>query len=160
MAIDLFSEFNQIIRGLQPLDIRYAVCGGFAVAVHGSIRATEDIDFLVHPDDVPRFGEMLKGIGFLMRRDPWTFSDSGLTLHRFLKFEKGEADYYIVDILGANTSGHQRMIERAESKKWSGGFLKVLGKTDLIEMKKKRGSHADLADIEHLEKVKDKNDQD
>ena len=159
MAIDLFSEFNQIIHGLQPLDIRYAVCGGFAVAIHGSIRATEDIDFLVHPDDVPQFGGMLKGMGFSMRREPWTFSDSGLTLHRFLKFEKGEADYYTVDILAANTTEHQKMIGRAETKKWSNGSLKVLNRPDLIEMKKKRGSHADLADIEHLEKPHNENDQ-
>lgn len=45
MTIDLFSEFNQVIHGLPPLMTRYAVCGGFAVAIHGSIRATEDIDF-------------------------------------------------------------------------------------------------------------------
>jgi hypothetical protein len=61
MAIDLFREFNQVIHGLQPLITRYAVCGGFAVAIHGSIRATENIDFLVHPDDVQQFGGMLIG---------------------------------------------------------------------------------------------------
>ena len=159
MAIDLFSEFNQIIHGLQNVDVRYAVCGGFAVAIHGSIRATEDIDFLVHPDDVPRFGGMLEGLGFRMRREPWTFSDSGLTLHRFLKFERGEEDYYIVDVLAANTNEHKEMIERAGTKKWSNGALKVLSKSDLIEMKKKRGSHADLADIEHLAKSQDEDDE-
>ena len=108
---------------------------------------------------IPQFGGMLKGMGFSMRREPWTFSDSGLTLHRFLKFEKGEADYYTVDILAANTTEHQKMIGRAETKKWSNGSLKVLNRPDLIEMKKKRGSHADLADIEHLEKPHNENDQ-
>ncbi len=159
MAIDLFSEFNRIVHYLQPLTIRYAVCGGFAVAVHGSIRATEDIDFLVHPDDVKPFGDMLKGLGYISKGEPWTFSNSGLTLHRFLKFEKGESDHYTVDVLAANSLNHQQMIERSQPKKWANGSLKVLCKEDLIEMKKQRGSHADLADIELLGKPDDEDDE-
>ena len=152
MALDYFSEFNGIVRPLQQLPVRYAVVGGFAVAIHGSVRATEDVDFLVHPDDVAAFGTMLKELGYLQKREAWTFSNSQLTLHRYLKCEPGEEDYYVVDVLAANTPEHQSMIQRAKTENWSDGLLKVLQKKDLIDMKKQRGSHSDLADIEFLEK--------
>lgn len=49
--VTLLEEFSEIIEALQSHDIRYALVGGFAVAVHGGVRAIKDIDFLVHPED-------------------------------------------------------------------------------------------------------------
>jgi len=46
-----FSDDMKDLVGLfEKHDVRYAVCGGFAVAHHGFIRATMDFDLLVLPD--------------------------------------------------------------------------------------------------------------
>ncbi len=46
--LDLFEEFSSLVVTLNQAEIRYALCGGMAMAVHGVPRATEDIDLLIH----------------------------------------------------------------------------------------------------------------
>jgi hypothetical protein len=154
MALDFFSEFNGIVRGLQRGKVRYAVIGGFAVVLYGGLRSTKDIDFMVHPDDLDRFRVLLKSLGYISNRQSLTFKNSGLTLHRFLKFERGESSYYIVDVLVADTDANQSMLKKAGREKWGGGIVRVVRRKDLIDLKKQRSSHLDLADIEVLKKRK------
>ena len=45
--LDLYEEFLGLVEGLDQRSIDYALCGGLAVAVHGSPRSTIDIDLLV-----------------------------------------------------------------------------------------------------------------
>ncbi len=47
----LYVEFDRIVRAFTRAKVRYAVAGGFAVGLHGYIRATQDMDFLIHADD-------------------------------------------------------------------------------------------------------------
>lgn len=159
MALDFFSEFNGIVRALQKTKIRYAVVGGVAVAIYGGVRATKDIDFMVHPDDVGAFRELLKSLSFRAHPEPLSFRDAGLTLHRFLKFEPGQEHFYIVDVLAADTDRNRRMLGRADQEKWSDGVVRVLKKKDLMKLKKARGSHADLADIAVLRGCDEEADQ-
>lgn len=156
MALDFFSEFNGIVRALQGTKIRYAVMGGVAVAIHGGMRSTKDIDFMVHPDDGDGFGKLLKSLGFIMNRGSIQFKNSGLTLHRFLKFERGETHYYMIDVLSADTLKNRKMLARAENQEWGGGFVKILKKKDLIELKRARSSLTDLSDINVLKGRRDK----
>jgi len=147
MALDFFSEFNGIVRALQGTEIRYAVMGGVAVAIYGGIRSTKDIDFMVHPEDGEAFGRLLGSLGYRPNRGSLRFKDSGMTLRRYLKFERGEAHFYMVDVLSADTVKNQEMLARADSQDWSGGGVKVLRKKDLIELKRARRSLSDLSDI-------------
>ncbi len=158
VALDFYSEFNGIVRALQGARIRYAVMGGVAVAIHGGVRSTKDIDFLVHPGDVDRFRSLLKSLGFLAKSDSITFRKSGLTLHRFLKFERGETHFYMVDVLVADTVKNRRMLSRADRRVWGGGHVRVLKRADLIELKKARSSHTDLSDIDTLRGLDAKED--
>jgi hypothetical protein len=45
--MSLYLEFDAVVRQLEAAKLRYAVAGGLAVGLHGFIRATEDMDFLV-----------------------------------------------------------------------------------------------------------------
>lgn len=149
--LTLLQEFNRIVEALQGKRIRYALAGGLAVAVHGGVRSTEDIDFLVHPDDVGQFVDILRNIGYRMTKDPWTFSDTHLTLHRLWIAQADRQELLMVDLLAANTDLHKAMIERALSEQWATGTLRALQKEDIIEMKRARMSMKDRADIELLE---------
>src|ERR1700679_1288812 len=50
----LYLEFDRIVRQFAKARLRYAVAGGLAVGLHGHIRATKDMDFLIHDRDVPK----------------------------------------------------------------------------------------------------------
>ncbi len=152
---DLLSEFNRIVEPLRETTIRYAVVGGLAVAVHGAARATEDIDFLVHSEDIAPFGSLLESLGYVSTTEPWTFPKTRLTLHRYFHREAGRNDFYVVDLLAASDKRHRAMLARARSEPWAGGIIRVLQKKDLVAMKKKRNSLQDQADIERLEKPDD-----
>ena len=156
MALDFFSEFNGIVRALQGTEIRYAVMGGVAVAIYGGVRSTKDIDFMVHPEDGDAFGRLLRSLGYRSKRGSIRFKDSGLTLRRYLKFERGETHFYMVDVLSADTAKNQKMLARADAQDWAGGGVKVLKKKDLIELKLARSSLADLSDIDALKGRRDK----
>lgn len=45
--MDLRQELLKLVAALQQAGIDYAVCGGFAVAIHGYPRLTTDIDLLI-----------------------------------------------------------------------------------------------------------------
>ena len=44
---DIFDEFQDLVKKLNDKEIDYAVCGGWAMAIHGTPRATVYIDLLV-----------------------------------------------------------------------------------------------------------------
>jgi Nucleotidyl transferase AbiEii toxin, Type IV TA system len=46
-----FDRFLDVIRAFQRAGVDYVLVGGVAVNLHGIVRATEDIDFFIRPDD-------------------------------------------------------------------------------------------------------------
>ncbi|OGV46880.1 MAG: hypothetical protein A2X46_16005 [Lentisphaerae bacterium GWF2_57_35] len=94
--------------------------------------------------------KVLKREGYFKAADPWTFKDSHLTLHRFIKTEK--LDEMIIDVLIAGEERHEQIIAHAQSAESPGtGIVRVATKTDLVWLKKQRNSKQDQADIERLE---------
>ena len=53
-GIDLYTEFYAVTDALSAANVPFAVCGGFAVAIHGYPRFTRDIDLLILPEDEQR----------------------------------------------------------------------------------------------------------
>ena len=68
------SRLVTVCRLLNASGVRYAIVGGFALALHGAVRATKDVDVLIEPtlDNVRRALDALAGltygIGELIRR--------------------------------------------------------------------------------------------
>jgi hypothetical protein len=44
------SDFLDLLASLRSHDVLFLVVGGYAVAVHGHVRATKDLDIWVEPD--------------------------------------------------------------------------------------------------------------
>jgi hypothetical protein len=61
-------DFERVLRALlaefDRRHIRYAAIGGFAMGVLGAARATMDLDFLVHRDDLDMLHESLTVLGY------------------------------------------------------------------------------------------------
>lgn len=60
----LIEEFVGIVEALNHAGIDYAVCGGWAMAVHGRLRATVDIDLLILADDLDAAMKVARERGF------------------------------------------------------------------------------------------------
>ena len=147
--MNLYDEFFALIPYLNKLGARYAVIGGIAMAFHGRPRFTRDVDILLHPDDLPLIRLAFDRLGYHETAEPWTFRNTNLTLHRFLKIH-GEEEM-MMDVLLANSSEHQKVIEEAVSAPAEAGAVRVASKSDLIALKEARNSDQDRVDIKGLQ---------
>ena len=148
--MDIFYEFLRVVQRLQKEGIEYALIGGVAVAFHTEPRFTKDIDLLIRESELDRVTEVLKREGYFRSSTPWTFRDSNLTLHRFMRVE--EQDEMIVDVLVAGDERHGQIISNAlEAESEDTGVVRVVSKADLIWLKRQRNSKQDEADIARLE---------
>ncbi len=61
-------DFERVLKALlaefDRCEIRYAVIGGFALGVLGHARATMDLDFLVHRDDLEKVDQGMTALGY------------------------------------------------------------------------------------------------
>jgi Nucleotidyltransferase of unknown function (DUF6036) len=66
-----WSRLLTVCRLLNSAGVHYVIVGGFALALHGAIRATKDVDVLIEPklDNARRVLEALKQLKFGIARD-------------------------------------------------------------------------------------------
>jgi len=149
---NLIGQFNDVVRVLQHARIRYAVVGGLAVAIHGGVRTTKDIDLLVHPDDVEALVALLQADGYVANPRSIEFRGAGLKLRRLWKRVLEQEDVLMVDLLLAEQPRHRRMLQNATLLPWGAGTLPVVRPADLIIMKRARLSKTDQVDIQVLQR--------
>ena len=147
--MNVFYEFSKIVKELEDLKIQYALVGGVAMAFHAEMRFTKDIDILLDPNDLEKIRKILKKEGYFESSSPWTFKQTPLTLHRFLKVQDNEE--MVIDVMIGKTKRHSMVINNALEAESNEGVIRVAAKKDLIWMKRFRNSKQDQADIEKLE---------
>lgn len=49
--MNFFQSFNKVLAALEKHKVDYILIGGYAVALHGVPRTTNDIDLFVKPDE-------------------------------------------------------------------------------------------------------------
>ena len=66
MDLELPNDFKEFLKLLRAHGAKYLLIGGYAVGIHGYVRATNDIDFWIamSPDNANRVVELLKDFGF------------------------------------------------------------------------------------------------
>ena len=148
----LYLEFDRIVRGFARAKVRYAVAGGFAVGLHGHVRATLDMDFLVHGDDLVKANAVLKRLGYRANPDVQELARAGLTLQRWFKRVPREDDLMVVDLIIPRSTRMRNVLKRAIRIPYRRTSLPVVTARDLVAMKRLRGSAADKADIDFLRK--------
>jgi predicted nucleotidyltransferase len=131
--------------------IKFALIGGFALYAAGHQRTTEDIDFLVALEDMPKVKALLLSVGYESiheNKDVSNFVGKLKELGR-------------VDFLHAHRTYSKKMLERATERVILKKALrvKVLIPEDLIGLKVQssvndpRRYHQDMADIESLIRI-------
>ena len=66
MAIALPDDFKELLKLLSSNSVEYLLIGGYAVGVHGHVRATNDLDIWVNvtPENAVRIDQALRQFGF------------------------------------------------------------------------------------------------
>ncbi|OGV63718.1 MAG: hypothetical protein A3K19_17150 [Lentisphaerae bacterium RIFOXYB12_FULL_65_16] len=152
--MNLYDEFFALIPYLNKLGVRYAVIGGIAMAFHGRPRFTRDIDVLIHSEDIDLVRMAFQRLDYRETAAPWTFRNTNLTLHRFLK-TAGEEEM-MVDVLLANAPEDREVISRAVQTEAEVGPVRVADRNDLIRLKAIRNSDQDQVDIKGLQDDSDR----
>jgi hypothetical protein len=123
------------------------------MAFYTEPRFTQDIDLLIAPSDLEKVSQLLEKNGYFESAKPWTFTNTPLTLHRFLKVAGN--DQMIIDLLVAGEEKHLKIIHDAFDAQGEHGNTRVAKKEDIIWLKRQRNSLQDQADIERLENETD-----
>lgn len=118
---------KKVLTDFEKLQIRYALMGGFALGLWGFGRATADIDFLAHRDDMVKVDDIMVRLGY-----ECLFKSENVSQYLSLLKVFGE-----VDFIHAFRQPSLEMLERAEIKPIFNGELqiRVLKPDDLIVFK-------------------------
>ncbi len=146
---DIFNEFQTLIAILNETRTKYAVCGGWALAIHGVPRATVDIDLIVLPDDLPRVWKIAQGLGYSGEELPLSFNEGIIEIRRISKIEENSTTLYTIDFL-LFTEGLKDVWEAKQKIDFENDHVWTVSVEGLIFMKKISGRHKDLGDIESL----------
>ena len=145
-------DFEQVLKTLlgefDRRQIRYAAVGGFALGVLGFKRATMDLDFLIHRDDVDRVHETMTALRYRC----------SATTENVSHYVHPDAGWGAVDFLHAFRKPSLEMLARTRTFSLFEGALKlrVIAPEDLIGFKVQalvnnpKRSTKEWADIEAL----------
>lgn len=153
------TTLEKICGALRNAGVRYAIVGGHAVALHGVVRGTLDIDVVVRwtRTTLVRAEAALNAIGLVSRlpvtaREVYDFRDEyvrnrNLTAWNFYNPDDPleQVDIIMTDDLAG---------KRTKAVALPTGPVRVLSVTDLIAMKRRSGRPQDLEDVRALEKLR------
>ena len=132
--LDLNVDFRDLLLALADAEADFLLVGGWALAVHGHVRGTDDLDILVRA--TPTNAEELfasEGYGYRMGIKPNLIEV--LTTIDGLSFDEAWSDHQVVTI--------------------DGRTIPVIGRKALLRNKKASGRPKDLADAAWLEEHED-----
>lgn len=153
----LFIE--KLCQALAESGVRYAIVGGYAVALHGAVRGTMDVDIAVNWNlsTLRKTEAVLIGLGLVSRlpisaEDVFRFREEYVSKRRLIAWNfydpKNLANQVDV-IITFDMKGKKR--ERLQT---SSGDVYILNIDDLIQMKRESGRKQDIEDAQALDRLK------
>ncbi len=148
----------KLIKQFNKNKIPYALVGGHAVAIHGAVRGTMDVDLILKwsTKTLEKAETTLKQMGLVPRlpisaTDVFNFKDEYINNRNLIawNFYNPIKPSEQVDIIITHDLNSHKTI----NCKYQNTVIKVLSKKDLIQMKSESGRPQDLLDIEALEKL-------
>lgn len=146
----LNEDYKDMLRALSEEKVKFLLIGAYALAAHGYIRATMDIDIWVKPppENADAVFRALRRFGALLEN---------LTAQDFQKedtvFQIGVAPRRINILTTASGIRFEEVFERSLSVDIDGIEVHIPSVPDLIANKKASGRMRDIADAEALEEL-------
>jgi len=148
----LLEEFVNLTETLNRSKIDYAICGGWAMAIHGLPRATVDIDLLILTDDLNRVWKTAQNLGYDVEGLPLHFGDGAIEIRRISKIDKETKRLFTIDFLLV-TEVLKEAWENRELIEWEDGKTWTVSREGLILLKTISGREQDLLDIKKLREL-------
>lgn len=150
---------NRICTALADKGIRYAIVGGHAVALHGAVRGTVDVDIALawNLKSLKATESALLEIGLVSRLpvtadEVFQFRDEYIQNRNLIGW-----NFYNPDNLTEQVDiviNYDLKGRRLKNVATAAGNIRILGLPDLIEMKTASGRPQDLEDVKALEKLR------
>lgn len=148
----------EVADALDKASVRFAIAGGYAVALHGAVRGTVDVDIVLRLAR-PQFlaaEAALKGLGLAPRlpvsaAEVFDFRREYIAKRNMIawSFADPRDASRVVDVIITHDLAKLKTVQvRA-----GGRTLPLLAVPDLIAMKKESGRPQDLEDIRALERL-------
>lgn len=148
----LIEELRSLVEAFNRHEIDFALCGGLAVAAHGLVRATQDIDFLIRGESLDEAYLAAADVGYDIRGLDISIKERTVEIRRVSNVV-GE-DVISLDLLLV-TPHVEDVWQGREEIEFMGQKLCVVSREGLIKMKRQAGRPQDLADIDRLENETD-----
>lgn len=148
----LLGEFVNFTERLNRENIDYAICGGWAMAIHGLPRATVDIDLLVLTEDLDKVWKTAQNFGYDVEGLPLHFHNGVIEIRRISKIDKESKRLFTLDFLLV-TEALNDVWSNRELIEWEDGETWTVSREGLILMKTISGREQDLLDIKKLREV-------
>jgi len=146
---DIADELRKLVMVLDEHEVDYALCGGMAMAVHGHLRMTIDIDLVVLSSALDEVFAIAEPLGYNIRGKDMSFADGAVEIRRVSKIDPEDGELLSLDLLLVTPA----ILDAWETRRrtdWEGGKLSVVSADGLIALKQLRGSGQDLVDINAL----------
>ena len=150
----LLDDFRRLTTKLNSRGIEYAVCGGWAMAIHGFLRATLDIDLLILTDDLEKVMSIARETGYDVDGLPLNFDGGKTQIRRISRIDKESKQLITLDLLLVTETYSDAWTARRRVI-WNDGEYSVVGRAGMKLMKKIAGRPKDLIDLEYLEGLDD-----
>ncbi len=148
--MDLPPDFSDLLAELAHEKVEAVVIGGYAVAFHGTPRATKDIDLLLRasPDNQERAARAVARFGA-----PSNVVEAVRKQASTEVVFMGQPPLRIDLLLALDGLDPAGVFDRAVSAEWDGYPVRVICLDDLIVNKRAAGRPQDLVDADMLERV-------
>lgn len=153
---NLLDEFVNFTKSLDQQNIDYAICGGWAMAIHGLPRATIDIDLLILAEDLERAWKTAQNLGYDVEGLPLHFQNGIIEIRRISKIDKESKRVFTLDFLLV-TNELMEIWKDRELIEWEDGETWAVSREGLIKLKEISGREQDLLDIKKLREAEDEN---
>lgn len=151
--IDFLGEFTAVVTGLEESGVDYAVCGGWAMALLGAPRATDDIDLLVAAPDLDAAKGVARRLGYVLEAQPVSFREGAIEIRLVSKPAPGWSDDRLtLDLLLVTPEIEGVWRDRLKVSAPFGDFW-VVSREGLLRLEELSGRAQDLADIERLGEI-------
>jgi hypothetical protein len=148
----LVEPHKQMLRRLMEFNVDFILIGGYAVNLHGYVRATGDMDIWLKPSNENRqkFLALLKAEGF----DETSLSHIYKTdFSKHAAFHIGEKPFQVEFLTIISGVTFDEAIERKELMPFENSLIPFLNLEHLILSKLTSGRVKDKLDVEELQRI-------
>lgn len=118
----LIDQLTEVMGALNDCESPPALIGGLALAAHGVVRATQDVDLLIDAEDAEVAHRSVQALGYEC-------------VHRSIEAANYERDDEGLDLLYAHRAAARHILGQAEIRQTPFGEIRVVGAEGLIAFK-------------------------